>query len=141
MSPVPFADTAPTRELLATAVLEDIAFAAARNRERMPPPIVDGAPVRLTGGFAAAPAAGAIVANVLGASVAAFPDVPVTAIGAAMCGAAAAGDFTLDEAAAQLAPAPRLYQPDPSAARAYDDHYACWVDLRARLEAFVQETL
>ena len=77
----------------------------------------------------------------LGAPVAAFPGLPVTAIGAAMCGAAAAGDFTLDEAAAQLAPLPRLRQPDPSTARAYDGHYACWMDLRSRLEAFVQETL
>ena len=141
VSPVPFAEALPSRALLATAVLEDIAFAVRGNRERLPPPIAADAPVRFTGGFAAAPAAGPILANVLGAPVAAYPGVPVTAIGAAMWGAAAAGDFTLAEAAAQLAPAPRLHQPDPSATRAYDGHYACWVDLRARLEAFVQETL
>ena len=141
VSPLPFAEGVPTRELLATAVLEDIAFAVRGNRERLPPPIVDDAPVRLTGGFAAASAAGPILANVLGVPVAAFPGLPVAAIGAAMCGAAAAGDLTLDEAATQLAPTPRLHQPDPSAGRAYDGHYACWMDLRSRLEAFVQETL
>ena len=141
VSPIPFAEGVPTRELLATAVLEDIAFAVRGNRERLPPPITHGAPVRLTGGFAAASAAGPILANVLDAPVAAFPGLPVTAIGAAICGAVAAGDFTLDEAAAQLAPALRLHQPDPSATRAYDGHYACWMDLRSRLEAFVQETL
>ena len=140
VSPLPFAEAVPTRELLATAVLEDIAFAVRGNRERLPP-IMDDAPVRLTGGFAAASAAGPILANVLGTPVAAFPGLPVAAIGAAMCGAAAAGDLTLDEAAAQLAPTPRLHQPDASAARAYDGHYACWMDLRSRLEAFVQETL
>lgn len=141
VSPMPFAEAVPTREMLATAVLEDMAFAVRGNRERLPPPIVDDAPVRLTGGFAAAPAAGPILANVLGAPVAAYPGIPVTAIGAAICGAAAAGDFTLDEAATELAPAPQLHQPGPSATRAYDGHYACWVDLRSRLEAFVQETL
>lgn len=141
VSPVPFAEGVPTRELLATAVLEDVAFAVRGNRDRLPPLIVDGAPVRLTGGFAAAPAAGPILAHVLGAPVAAYPGIPVAAIGAAMCGAAAAGDFTLDEAVAQLAPAPQLHEPDSSATRAYDGHYACWVDLRSRLEAFVQETL
>jgi len=138
---MPFAEGVPTRGLLATAVLEDLAFAVRGNLERLPPPVSDDAPVRLTGGFAAAPAAGPILANVLDAPVAAYPRLPVTAIGAAMCGAAAAGDFTLDEAAAQLAPSPRLHQPDPSTARAYDGHYACWMDLRSRLEAFVQETL
>ncbi|MCY3914340.1 MAG: FGGY family carbohydrate kinase [Chloroflexi bacterium] len=141
VSPMPFAEGVPTRELLATAVLEDMAFAVRGNRERLPPPIADGAPVRLTGGFAAAQAAGPILANVLGAPVAAYPGIPVTAIGAAMCGAAAAGDFTLGEAVAQLAPAPQVHEPDPWATRAYDGHYACWVDLRSRLEAFVQETL
>ena len=139
--PCPSPKRVPTRELLATAVLEDIAFAVRGNRDRLPPPITDGSPVRLTGGFAAAPAAGPILANVLGAPVAAFAGIPVAAVGAAMCGAATSGDFTLDEAAAQLAPTPRLHQPDPAAARAYDGHYACWVDLRSRLEAFVQETL
>ena len=77
----------------------------------------------------------------LGAPVAAFRRVPVAAIGAAMCGATAAGDFTLDEAAVTLAPAPRLHQPNRSAARAYDGLYACWMDLRRRLESFMQETL
>ncbi|MCY4114316.1 MAG: FGGY family carbohydrate kinase [Chloroflexi bacterium] len=141
VSPMPFAEGVPTRELLATAVLEDMAFAVRGNLERLPPPIGDDAPVRLTGGFAAAPAAGPILANVLGAPVAAYPGLPITAIGAAICGAAASGDFTLDEAAAKLSPAPEIHEPDPSAARAYDGHYACWVDLRSRLEAFVQETL
>ena len=141
VSPMPFLDGVPTRELLATAVLEDIGFAVRGNRERLPSPIVDDAPVRLTGGFAAAPAAAPILANVLGAPVAAYPGIPVTAIGAAMCGAAAAGDLTLDEAVAQWAPPPTLHEPHPSAERAYDGHYACWVDLRSRLETFVQETL
>ena len=141
VSPMPFAEGVPTRALLATAVLEDIAFAVRGNLERLPPPIVADAPVRLTGGFAAAPAAAPILANVLGAPVAAYPGVPVTAIGAAMCGAAASGDFTLDQAVAQLTPSPRLHGPDPSSVRAYDGHYACWMDLRSRLEAFVQETL
>lgn len=141
VSPVPFAERVPTRELLATAVLEDMAFAVRGNRERLSPSIAGDAPVRLTGGFAAAPAAGPILANVLGAPVAAYPRTPVAAIGAAMCGAAASGDFTLEEAVAQLAPAPQLHEPDSSATRAYDGHYACWVDLRSRLEAFVQETL
>ena len=141
VSPMPFAEGVPTRELLATAVLEDMAFAVRGNRERLPPAIAGDAPVRLTGGFAAAPAAGPILANVLAAPVAAYPGIPVTAVGAAICGAAASGDFTLDEAAAKLSPAPDIHEPDPSATRAYDGHYACWVDLRSRLEAFVQETL
>ncbi|MCY3783142.1 MAG: FGGY family carbohydrate kinase [Chloroflexi bacterium] len=141
VSPMPFAEAVPTRELLATAVLEDMAFVVRGNRDRLPPSMAPDAPVRLTGGFAAAPAASPILANVLGAPVAVYPGIPVTAIGAAICGAAASGDFTLDEAATRLAPAPQLHEPDPSATRAYDGHYACWVDLRSRLEAFVQETL
>ena len=141
VSPIPFAEGLPSRALLATAVLEDLAFAVRGNRERLPPSVADGAPVRLTGGFAAAPAAGPILANVLGATVAAYPGVPVTAIGAAMWGAAASRDFTVDEVVGRLAPPAQLYEPDPARRHAYDGHYACWVDLRARLEAFVQETL
>ena len=141
VSPIPFAEGLPSRALLATAVLEDIAFAVRGNRERLPPPIADDAPVRLTGGFAAAPAAGPILANVLGTPVAAYAGAPVTAIGAAMWGAAASGDLTVDEVVARLAPTAQLYAPDPARRRAYDAHYACWSDLRSRLEAFVQETL
>ena len=141
VSPIPFAEGLPSRALLATAVLEDIAFAVRGNRERLPPPIADDAPVRLTGGFAAAPAAGPILANVLGTPVAAYAGAPVTAIGAAIWGAAASGDFTVDEVVTRLAPTAQLYVPDPSRRRAYDAHYACWSDLRSRLEAFVQETL
>ena len=141
VSPIPFVDGVPSVALLGTAVLEDVAFAVRGNRERLPEATGSHEPVRFTGGFASAPAAAFILANVLGQSVAGFRGLPVAAIGAAIWGALAANEGSIDELIAQLAPSPAIHRPDPRRARAYKGHYDRWVDLRTRLESFMQEAL
>lgn len=141
VSPIPFIDGSPALNLLGTAVLEDVAFAVRGNRERLPKTVGSDDPVRFTGGFASAPAAAFILANVLGQPVAGFPELPVAAIGAAIWGALAAHGGSIDELTARLVPSPEIHRPDPRRARDYDGHYDRWVDLRNRLESFMQETL
>ncbi len=141
VSPIPFVDGSPSPSMLGTAVLEDVAFAIRGNRARLPAATEADAPVRFSGGFASAPAAGPVLANVLGAPVVAFPNLPVAAIGAAVWGVLAADGGSVDELAGRLAPVPTPHQPDPGRAREYDGHYDRWLDLRARLESFMQEVL
>ena len=141
VAPIPFVGGSPAPALLGTAILEDLAFAVRGNRERLPAPISDRLPVRLTGGFAAAPAAGPILANVLDVPVAVFPQLPVSAIGAAIWAAQTVGEWPEVAGSKRLGREPGLYEPDAVRARALAGHYDRWADLRARLESFMQNSL
>ncbi len=139
LSPSPFVTGAPTAEVLGTAVLEDLGFAVYGNRLALDGAAAAG-PIRLTGGYARAPAAGQILANVTGSAVCSFPGVAASAWGAAL--AAAAPDYGGQvEAADALAPPGVWREPDVTKAPAYADHYQRWLALRARLETFVQDAL
>ena len=140
LSPAPFVTGLPTAEMLGTAVLEDLAFAVRGNRLVLDEVQTAAGPIRLTGGYARAPAAGHILANVTGGEVCSFPEIAAPAWGAAM--AAAARDFSgLAAAADALAPSGTWSEPDMATAPAYADHYQRWLDLRERLETFVQDAL
>ena len=140
LSPAPFAIGVPTAGMLGTAVLEDLAFAIHGNRLVLDAVWPSGGPIRLTGGYACAPAAGQILANVTGVDVCSFPELAAPAHGAAM--AAAARDFGgLDSAARTLRPEGSWFAPDVTNAPAFTDHFERWRDLRTRLETFVQDTL
>ncbi len=140
LSPAPFVTGVPTAEVLGTAVLEDLAFAVHGNRLVLDEVQTAAGAVRLTGGYARAPAAGQILANVTGGEVCSFPGMAAPAWGAAM--AAAARDFGgLPAAADALAPSGTWSEPDMATAPAYVDHYQRWLDLRERLETFVQDAL
>ena len=141
ITPVPFLEAPPDLDMLATAVLEDLGFALKGNRDRLEAASPVEGSVRLTGGYMSAPASGQILANVLGAPVASFAGESAAAAGAAMCAAAAAGDADHSEAAARMSMAPRMWDPDPRSSRMYADHYGRWLELRKRLDAFVQEVL
>lgn len=140
LSPAPFVTGAPTASMLGTAVLEDLAFAIHGNRLTLDAAQPADGPVRLTGGYARAPAAGQILANVTGARVCAFPALAAPAWGAAL--AAAADDFGgMAGAADALAPDGVWCEPDATSVAAFADHYERWLDLRERLETFVQDAL
>lgn len=140
LSPTPFVLGAPTAEVLGTAVLEDLAFAVHGNRLALDAEQPGEGPVRLTGGYARAPAAGQILANVTGARVCAFPTLAAPAWGAALAGAA--DDFGgMAGAAEALAPDGAWYEPDATSVLAFADHYERWLDLRERLETFVRDAL
>ena len=140
LSPAPFVLGAPTTEVLGTAVLEDLAFAVHGNRLSLDAEQLSQGPVRLTGGYARAPAAGRILANVTGARVCAFPALAAPAWGAAL--AAAADDFGgMAGAAEALAPDGVWHEPEVTSVTAFADHYERWLDLRERLETFVQDAL
>ena len=141
LAPVPFAAGTPDLDVLGTAVLEDVGFAVRANREQLGPGPAAQAPVRLAGGYLAPTAAPQLLADVLGAPVDAYARVPVTALGAAMCAAAASGDMSLSDAQAALAPTPTAIEPDAARARAYAEHYARWTELRRVIEGFFQEHL
>ena len=140
LSPAPFVIGAPTASMLGTAVLEDLAFALHGNRLALDAVQPAAGPIRLTGGYARAPAAGQILANVTGNEVWSFPDLAAPAWGAAL--AAAAGDLGgLASAAQALPPDGRWNEPDVTSVPAFADHYERWLDLRERLETFVQDAL
>jgi sugar (pentulose or hexulose) kinase len=140
VSPAPFVLGVPRAEALGTAVLEDLAFAIYGNRLALNAAQLAAGSVRLTGGYARAPAAGQILANVVGEEVVSFPDLVAPAWGAAL--AAAARDFGgLAAAAKALRPPGVRYEPDVTSALAFADHYERWLELRTRLETFVQDSL
>lgn len=140
LSPAPFVVGAPTAATLGTAVLEDLAFAIHGNRLALDAVQPAEGPVRLTGGYARAPAAGQILANVTGTEVCSFPGLAAPAWGAALAGAAE--DFgSMANAAEALAPDGAWYEPDMTSVSAFADHYERWLDLRERLETFVQDAL
>ena len=140
LSPAPFVVGAPAASTLGTAVLEDLAFSIHGNRLTLNAVQPGEGPVRLTGGYARAPAAGQILANVTGSSVCSFPDLNAPAWGAALAGAAP--DFgSMTKAAEALAPDGVWCEPDATRVSAVADHYERWLDLRERLETFVQGAL
>ena len=140
LSPAPFVIGAPTASMLGTAVLEDLAFAIHGNRLALDAAQPAEGPIRLTGGYARAPAAGQILANVTGGEVCSFPELAAPAWGAAL--AAAGRDFGgLAGAAEALAPEGVWSEPDVTSVPAFADHYERWLDLRERLETFVQDAL
>lgn len=140
LSPVPFVVGAPPASVLGTAVLEDLAFAVHGNRLALDSVQPAAGPIRLTGGYAEAPAVGRILANVTGSQVRSFPKLAASAWGAALAGAA--DDFGgLAGAAETLAPVGVQCEPDAASAAAFADHYQRWLDLRERLETFVQDAL
>ena len=140
LSPAPFVIGAPTASMLATAVLEDLAFAIHGNRLALDAAQPAAGPIRLTGGYARAPAAGRILANVIGGEVCSFRGLAAPAWGAAL--AAAGRDFGgLAGAAEALAPEGVWSEPDVTSVPAFADHYVRWLDLRERLETFVQDAL
>ena len=140
LSPAPFVAGAPTASVLGTALLEDLAFAIHGNRLALDDVQPGEGPIRLTGGYARAPAAGQILANVSGTSVYSYPALPAPAWGAAL--AAASQDYGgLANATNALAPRGAQYEPDVTIVSAFADHYERWLDLRGRLETFVQDAL
>ncbi len=140
LSPSPFVLGAPTASMLGTAVLEDVAFAIHGNRLALDAAQPAEGPVRLTGGYARAPAAGQVLANVTNSEVCSFPGLSAPAWGAAL--AAAARDYGgMPGAAEALAPVGVLTEPDMKSAPASVDHYERWLEVRGRLETFVQEAL
>ncbi|MCY3957725.1 MAG: FGGY family carbohydrate kinase [Chloroflexi bacterium] len=140
LSPAPFVVGAPTASMLGTAVLEDLAFAIHGNRLALDAVQAAAGPVRLTGGYARAPAAGQILANVTGSSVCSYPTLAAPAWGAALAAAAEDHDG-MANAAHALAPDGDWYEPDRTSGFAFADHYERWLDLRERLESFVQDAL
>ncbi|MYA59638.1 MAG: hypothetical protein F4X40_03645 [Chloroflexi bacterium] len=140
LSPTPFVVGEPTASMLGTAVLEDLAFAIHGNRLALDDAQPGEGPLRLTGGYARAPAAGQILANVCGCSVYSFPGLSAPAWGAAL--AAASHDFGgMDNAVEALVPSGLWHEPDATSVSAFADHYERWLDLRGRLESFVQNAL
>jgi len=140
LSPAPFVIGTPTASMLGAAVLEDLAFAIQGNRRALNSAQPAGGPLRLTGGYSIAPAAGQIVANVTECEVYSFAGLAAPAWGAAMAGAA--DDFGgMANAAEALAPDGDLYEPEVMRVAAFADHYERWLDLRERLETFVQDAL
>ena len=140
LSPAPFVIGAPTASMLGTAVLEDLAFAIHGNRLALDAVQPAAGPIRLTGGYARAPAAGQILANVTGGEVCSFPELAAPAWGAAL--AAAGRDFGgLAGAADALASEGVWSEPDVTSVPTFADHYERWLDLRERLETFVQDAL
>lgn len=140
LSPAPFLTGVPTVSMLGTAVLEDLAFAIHGNRLVLDEVQTTAGPIRLTGGYARAPAASQILANVTGGEVCSFPGMSAPAWGAAL--AAAARDFGgLLAAAHALAPTGIWSEPEMATASASADHYERWLELRERLESFVQDAL
>ncbi len=137
-APLPFAAGEPTAAVLGTAVLEDLGFALRGNRAELDAVQPAGDRLRLTGGYARAPAAARIAANATGCEVYAYPGLAAPAWGAA---AAAAGAVhgSPTAAARVMAPAAVRAAPARAAEAAYADHYERWRGLRARLDAFVQD--
>ncbi len=140
LSPAPFVIGTPTASMLGAAVLEDLAFAIHGNRRALNSAQPAGGPLRLTGGYAIAPAAGQIVANVTESEVYSFAGLAAPAWGAAMAGAA--DDLGgMANAAEALAPDGDLYEPEVMRVAAFADHFERWLDIRERLETFVQDAL
>lgn len=140
LSPTPFVVGKPTAAMLGAAVLEDLAFAIHGNRLALDAAEPAARPMRLTGGYARAPAAGQTVANVTGSRVCSFPMLAAPAWGAALAGAAQ--DFgSMATAPEGLAPSGVWHEPDIASVSAFADHYQRWLDLRERLETFVQDAL
>lgn len=140
LSPVPYVVGTPTAAVLGTAVLEDLAFAIHGNRLALDSAQPATGAIRLTGGYAEAPAVGQILANVTGSPVRSFPKLAASAWGSALAGAA--DDFGgLEGAAEALAPVGVRCEPDAASVAAFADHYHRWIDLRERLETFVQDAL
>lgn len=140
LSPAPFVVGTPTVSMLGTAVLEDLAFAIHGNRLALDAMQSVVGPVRLTGGYTRAPAVGQILANVTGSNVCSFPSLSAPAWGAALAGSA--DDFGgMVNAAEALVPGGAWYEPDMTSLAAFADHYKRWLDLRERLETFVQDAL
>ena len=140
LSPVPYVVGTPTAAVLGTAVLEDLAFAINGNRLALDSAQPATGAIRLTGGYTEAPAVGRILANVTGSQVRSFPKLAASAWGAALAGAA--DDFGgLADAAEALAPVGVRCEPDAASAAAFADHFQRWLELRERLETFVQDAL
>ncbi|MCY3896352.1 MAG: FGGY family carbohydrate kinase [Chloroflexi bacterium] len=140
LSPAPFVIGMPTASMLGAAVLEDLAFAIHGNRLALNSVQPAVGPIRLTGGYAEAPAVGQILANVTGSQVCSFPRLGASAWGAALAGAA--DDFGgMPGAAEVLAPDGVWCEPDVNSVAAFADHFQRWLDLRERLESFVQDAL
>ena len=140
LSPAPFVIGMPTASMLGAAVLEDLAFAIHGNRLALNSAQPAEGPIRLTGGYAEAPAVGQILANVTGSQVCSFPRLAASAWGAALAGAA--DDFGgMPGAAEVLAPDGVWCEPDVTSVAAFADHYERWLDLRERLESFVRDAL
>ena len=140
LSPAPFVFGTPTASMLGAAVLEDLAFAVHGNRLALNSAQPADGPIRLTGGYAEAPAVGQILANVTGWQVCSYPRLAASAWGAALAGAA--DDYGgMPGAAKALAPYGVWCEPDVTCAAAFADHYQRWLDLRERLETFVQDAL
>lgn len=140
LSPVPYVVGTPTAAVLGTAVLEDLAFAIHGNRLALDSAQPARGAIRLTGGYAEAPAVGQILANVTGSPVRSFPKLAASAWGSALAGAA--DDFGgLEGAAEALAPVGVRCEPDAASVAAFADHYHRWLDLRERLETLVQDAL
>ncbi len=141
LAPIPFVDRTPSPALMGVAVLEDLGFAVRANRARLDAAGPAPDTVRFTGGYASASAAGPILANVLGTNVVAFPGASTSAWGAAIGAAIAAGDLPANDAQRAMAPPSRTFEPVAASARAFQDHFVRWLDVRRRLESFMQDVM
>ena len=141
LAPIPVADTTPSPALMGVAVLEDLGFAVRANRARLDAASPAPDTVRFTGGYASAPAAGPVLANVLGTEVVTTAGASASAWGAAIGAAIATGDLPADDAPQAMAPPARTFEPVAASARAFEDHFVRWLDLRRRLESFVQDVM
>lgn len=109
-----------TRAAAARAALEGVAFAVRANLAQLDAALGPARDVLLAGGLSRGTRFGQLLADVLGRPVEASATPEASALGAALCAAAAAGLFSDPAAAARALVRPsRRFEPEPAAAAAY----------------------
>lgn len=125
------------RAELARAALENIAFAIRANLEQVEAAAGQPAPqVHLGGGLSRSRLLAQTMADVLGRPVQVSALASASALGAAMCAAAGAGEYSdLSEAAQAMSPPGQLLTPERAAQAEYLDAYERWLQAYRNLEA------
>ena len=123
---------AGARAHLLRSVVEGNAFGLRANLEQILAVAGDDAPqLHLSGGLSRSGFFARLLADVTGRPVAVAGTPEATALGAALCAAAGAGLFgDVADAAAALARPARRIDPDPAHARAYDELFGKWQEVR-----------
>lgn len=133
--PVPVMVLGRSREDVARAALEGIAYTARAAMEWLREVSPDQGAIAVCGGLSRSHTFARILASVLGREVRRAREPQASALGACIVAAASAGLHSgVPEAAAHMSDQGEVVRPDPSWLAIYDGLYQSWVDARARYE-------
>jgi autoinducer 2 (AI-2) kinase len=134
--PVPMTMNEPSRAQITRAALEAIAYAVKSNVDQVEAVVGRQAErVAVGGGMTRTKLWTDVLVNVLDRPVQVSPEPHVSAVGAYLCGATGICEFSsLEEAATSVASTLETFDPNPTLAMEYHDHYEHWLEIEASLK-------